>query len=116
VNSAAAGGGAEVGSFGSGDWVRFDRVNFAGRTPNQVTFRYSSARPTNQAFTLEFHAGSATGPVIAAPGLLGTGSLSSYKEITFNVSNLPAGTTSITAVPRANDSADVLDLDWFRFV
>ncbi|MEV6303319.1 carbohydrate-binding protein [Actinoplanes sp. NPDC051861] len=105
--------GTRLTSLNNGDWARFDRIAFS-RTPNQVTFRYSSARPTNQAFTLEFHAGSATGPVIAAPGLLGTAS--TWKEITFNVSNLPAGTTSITVVPRANDTADVLDLDWFRFV
>ncbi|GGK76361.1 carbohydrate-binding protein [Mangrovihabitans endophyticus] len=103
-------------SLTSGDWARYDRVDFGGRTPNQVVFRYSSARPTNQAFTLEFHAGSATGPVIAAPGLLGTGSVNTFTEIPFNVSNLPPGTTSITVVPRANDSADVLDLDWFRFL
>ncbi|WP_328473277.1 carbohydrate-binding protein [Actinoplanes sp. NBC_00393] len=103
-------------SLNNGDWARYDGVNFAGRTPNQVLFRYSSARPTNQAVTLEFRAGSATGPVIAAPGLLGTGSATNYKEIAFNVSNLPAGTTSITVVARANDAADVLDLDWFRFL
>ncbi|MEU4157829.1 carbohydrate-binding protein [Actinoplanes sp. NPDC026670] len=102
-------------SLNNGDWARYDGVAFGGRTPGQVVFRYSSNRPTNQAFTLEFHAGSASGPVIAAPGLLGTGSVTSFREIAFNVSNLPAGVTSITVVPRANDAADVLDLDWFRF-
>src|SRR5262249_20494166 len=89
VSSPAASGGAEIGSFGNADEARFDRISFS-RTPGQVTFRYSSPRPTNQAFTLEFHAGAADGPVIAAPGLLGTGSLTSYKQISFNVSNLPA--------------------------
>ncbi|WP_238008694.1 carbohydrate-binding protein [Dactylosporangium sp. AC04546] len=116
VTTTTASGGAEVGYTNNGDWVRFDGVTFAGRTPNQVVFRYSSGRPTSQSFTLEFHAGSATGPVIAAPGLLGTGDWRTYREIAFNVSNLPAGTTSITAVIRAGDSADVLDFDWFKFV
>ncbi|MBM2615585.1 carbohydrate-binding protein [Actinoplanes sp. LDG1-06] len=97
-------------------WARYDRINFGSRTPNQVTFRYSSARPGSQAFTLEFRAGSATGPVVAAPGLLGTGSTGTFREIAFNVSNLPAGATSITVVPRAGDPADVLELDWFRFL
>ncbi|MCY1143749.1 carbohydrate-binding protein [Actinoplanes sp. Pm04-4] len=102
-------------SLNNGDWARYDGLAFGGRTPNQVVFRYSSARPTTQAFTLEFRAGSAAGPVIAAPGLLGTGSVTAYKEIAFNLGRLPAGTTSVTVVARANDSAEVLDLDWFRF-
>ncbi|WP_426504374.1 hypothetical protein ACPPVO_43355 [Dactylosporangium sp. McL0621] len=55
-------------------------------------------------------------PVIPAPDLLGTGDWRTYKEISFNVGNLPAGTRSITAVMNADDTADVLDLDWFRFV
>ncbi|MER7273185.1 carbohydrate-binding protein [Dactylosporangium sp. NPDC000244] len=116
VTTATASGGKEVGYTSNNDWMKYDGVNFGGRNPNMVTFRYSSGRPASQAFTLEFHAGSATGPVIAAPGLLGTGSWTTYKEISFNVSNLPAGTTSITAVTKVGDSADVLDLDWFKFV
>ncbi|MGI5175596.1 carbohydrate-binding protein [Dactylosporangium sp. CA-152071] len=115
VTTSGASGGQEVGYTNNGDWIKLDGVDFGGRNPNQVVFRYSSARPTSQAFTLEFHAGSATGPVIAAPGILGTGSWTTYKEIAFNVSNLPAGTTSITAVIRCSDSADVMDIDWFRF-
>ncbi|BCY13044.1 carbohydrate-binding protein [Actinoplanes sp. L3-i22] len=107
-------GGNRLGSLNTGDWARYDRITF-GHTPNLVTFRYSSARATNQAFTLEFHAGSATGPVIAAPGVLGTGSTGTFKELAFNVGNLPAGTTSITVVPRANETTDILELDWFRF-
>nr|BFE61410.1 hypothetical protein GCM10020063_059360 [Dactylosporangium thailandense] len=58
----------------------------------------------------------ATAPVIAAPGLLGTGGWTTYEEISCNASNLPAGTTSITAVTKVGDSADILDLDWFKFV
>ncbi|GAA2371840.1 carbohydrate-binding protein [Dactylosporangium salmoneum] len=116
VSTSTASGGVEVGYFGNNDWLQYNGVNFGGRNPNMVTFRYSSGRPTNQAFTLEFHAGSATGPVIAAPGLLGTGDWRTYKEISFNVSNLPAGTTTITAVAKVSDSADALDLDWFKFV
>ena len=49
----------------------------------------------------------------AAPALLGAGGRRAYREVAFHVTNLPAGTTSVTVVIRAGDTAGVLDLDWF---
>jgi beta-mannanase len=115
VSQTGDSGGAAVGHTSNGDWVRYDNVAFAGTSPLQVTFSYSSGRATNQAFTVEFHAGSATGPVIAAPGVLGTGSWTTYQQLTYNISNFPAGTTSIAIVFKASDTADIANIDWFTF-
>ncbi|WP_203907900.1 carbohydrate-binding protein [Rhizocola hellebori] len=81
----------------------------------QVTFRYSSGRPTSQAFTIEFRSGSATGALLASPGLLGTGDWRTYHEITYNVDSGPTATASIAVVFRAGDGSDIADLDWIRF-
>ncbi len=115
VQNPAASGGAQVGYTNDGDWIRFDALGFSGRPVHQITFRYSSGRPTNQAVTLEFRADTPTGPLIAAPGLLGTGSWSAHQQTSYNISNLPPDTTSIAVVWRATDSDSVADLDWLRF-
>ncbi|GAA2353637.1 hypothetical protein Cme02nite_46090 [Catellatospora methionotrophica] len=116
VSDAAASGGAKVRANTGGASLTFTNLNLGSPAPTQIKLRYSSQRPTNSAFTIEVRSGSATGPVLASPGVLGTGSWTTYQDLTYNLSNAPTGTTTIVIVFRSNDSSPVADLDYVTFV
>ncbi|MFR9778981.1 carbohydrate-binding protein [Micromonospora sp. MS34] len=59
---------------------------------------------------------SPTGPLLGAPGVLGTGGRDTFQQLTYNITGFPAGTTSIAVVFRASDSNEVANLDWLRFL
>ena len=113
VNSGVASGGAKVGYSNSGDWIKLSGVNFANTRPQQVVLRYSSPRTT--AYVLEVRLDSPTGPLLASPGMNGTGGWDNFQTLSFNLSNATTGTRDVYVVWRANDSGSIADLDWLSF-
>ncbi|MEV6965124.1 carbohydrate-binding protein [Hamadaea sp. NPDC051192] len=116
LSDATASGGRKVRGNAANAYLTLPTLDFGGTAPNQIVLHYSSQRATNQAFTLEVHSGSATGPVLAAPGVLGTGSWTTYQDLTYNLSGAPSGAATLTIVFKANDANPVADLDYVRFV
>ncbi|MDI1462047.1 carbohydrate-binding protein [Catellatospora sp. KI3] len=116
VTDASANGGAKVRGNANNASLTWSNLNLGSPAPTQLKFHYSSNRPTNSAFTIEVHSGSPTGPVIASPGVLGTGSWTTYADLTYNLSNAPTGVNSISVVFKSNDGNPVADLDYVTFV
>ncbi|MCA0353107.1 MAG: carbohydrate-binding protein [Chloroflexi bacterium] len=113
VSSGVASAGAKVGYSNNGDWIKLSGVNFGSSRPQLVSLRYSS--PRSVAYVLEVRLDSPTGPLLASPGMNGTGGWDAFQTINFNVSNGPTGTRDVYVVWKANDTGSIADLDWITF-
>ncbi|MEU1365419.1 PQQ-dependent sugar dehydrogenase [Streptomyces sp. NPDC005803] len=107
ISHAAAQGGRTVGNIENGDWISFKPYALDNAT--QLTARVSSAGAGG---TLEVRAGSPTGTLLGSVAVPVTGSWETFQDVSANLSNRPAGTTTLHLVFKGG-SGSLFDVDEF---
>ncbi|MFC4590022.1 PQQ-dependent sugar dehydrogenase [Sphaerisporangium corydalis] len=107
ITHAGAEGGKTVGNIENGDWIAFQPYLLEGAT--SLTARVSSAGVGG---TLEVRAGSATGTLLGSVAVPVTGGWETFQNVTANLSNGPAATTTLYLVFKGGAGA-LYDLDAF---
>ncbi|MDQ0792419.1 PQQ-dependent sugar dehydrogenase [Streptomyces sp. B1I3] len=107
MDKAAANGGRTVGAIDNGDWISFKPYILADAT--SLTARISSGGVGG---TLEVRAGSPTGTLLGSAAVPITGSWETFQNVSANLTNRPAGTTTLYLVFKGG-SGSLFDLDDF---
>jgi glucose/arabinose dehydrogenase/PKD repeat protein len=108
---AAAEGGSTVGFVDNNDWISFQPYAVSNAT--SINARVSSAGPGG---TIEVRAGSATGTLMGTLQVAPTGSWDTFATVSANLSNRPAGTTTLFLVFKGvSGQGNLFDLDAFTF-
>ncbi|QNE21878.1 carbohydrate-binding protein [Kribbella qitaiheensis] len=102
-------GGRTVGFVDNTDWISFQPYTVSNAT--SFTARVSSAGAGG---TIEVRAGSPSGALMATVAVAPTGSWDTFTSVSANLSNKPAGTTSLVLVFKgATGNGNLFDLDAF---
>ncbi|MFJ8857547.1 PQQ-dependent sugar dehydrogenase [Streptomyces sp. NPDC102451] len=109
VDKTAAHGGRAVGYIENGDWISFKPYLLADAT--RLTARVASG---NAGGTLEVRAGSPTGTLLGSAAVAATGGWESFQNVSADLSNRPAGTTTLHLVFKGG-SGSLFDIDDFTF-
>ncbi|MEU2678326.1 carbohydrate-binding protein [Streptomyces sp. NPDC007107] len=109
VDKTAAHGGRAVGYIENGDWISFKPYLLADAT--RLTARVASG---NAGGTLEVRAGSPTGTLLGSAAVPVTGGWESFQNVSADLSNRPAGTTTLHLVFKGG-SGSLFDIDDFTF-
>ncbi|WP_326655918.1 PQQ-dependent sugar dehydrogenase [Streptomyces sp. NBC_00385] len=107
VSHDAAHGGKTVGNIENGDWISFKPYALDDAT--KLTARVASAGAGG---TLEVRAGSPTGTLLGSVAVPVTGSWETFQDVSTNLSNRPAGTTTLHLVFKGG-SGSLFDVDEF---
>ncbi|MEU1472591.1 PQQ-dependent sugar dehydrogenase, partial [Streptomyces sp. NPDC005761] len=107
VSHAAAHGGKTVGNIENGDWISFKPYALDNAT--KLTARVSSAGAGG---TLEVRAGSPTGTLLGSVAVPVTGSWETFQDVSTNLTDRPAGTTTLHLVFKGGSGA-LFDVDEF---
>lgn len=99
-------GGAAIGYIGTGDWVKYENVNFDSGAKS-VKARVSKGNSGTG--KIDFRKGSSTGTILGSMSFGNTGGWTSFNELTADISN-SSGTHDLYLVFTGN-----LDVDWFEF-
>ncbi|WP_406835540.1 glycoside hydrolase domain-containing protein [Streptomyces sp. AHU1] len=72
----------DLGGVTEGSWERFGRLDFGGVAPRSVSVRYANSQATTaRPSSVDIHAGTADGPVVATVQLPGTGGWQYYSTV-----------------------------------
>ncbi|MFF5559133.1 PQQ-dependent sugar dehydrogenase [[Kitasatospora] papulosa] len=107
ISHAAARGGRTVGNIENGDWISFKPYALDNATA--LTARVSSAGAGG---TLEVRAGSPTGALLGSVAVPVTGGWETFRDVSANLTDRPAGTTTLHLVFRGGSGA-LFDVDEF---
>ncbi|WBQ02849.1 carbohydrate-binding protein [Kribbella sp. CA-293567] len=108
----SAEGGKTVGFVDNNDWISFQPYAVGNAT--SVRARVSSGGIGG---TIEVRAGSATGALMGTMTVAPTGSWDTFVDVSANLTNKPAGTTTLFFVFKgATGQGNLFDLDAFTFV
>ncbi|MEU8272090.1 carbohydrate-binding protein [Sphaerisporangium sp. NPDC049002] len=107
ADHAGAEGAKTVGFTDNGDWISFTPYNVSNA--QSITARVSSGGAGG---TLEVRAGSATGTLLGSVAVTPTGGWDTFVNVTGNLSNVPAGTTTLYLVFKGvTGQGNLFDLD-----
>ncbi len=107
ADHAGAEGAKTVGFTDNGDWISFTPYNVSNA--QSITARVSSGGAGG---TLEVRAGSATGTLLGSVNVANTGSWDTFVNVTGNLSNVPAGATTLYLVFKGvTGQGNLFDLD-----
>ncbi|WP_434587370.1 PQQ-dependent sugar dehydrogenase [Streptomyces sp. A5-4] len=109
VDHATAHGGKTVGHIENGDWISFKPYALANAT--KLTARVASAGVGG---TLEVRAGSPTGTLLGSTAVPVTGGWETFQNVSANLTNRPAGTTTLHLVFKGAGGS-LFDIDDFTF-
>ncbi|WP_431964828.1 glycoside hydrolase domain-containing protein [Actinacidiphila sp. bgisy160] len=108
-----------LGGVTEGSWERFTKLDFGGVAPRSVSVRYANSQPTTaKPSSVDIHAGTADGPVVATVSLPGTGGWQYWSTVQAAVTDPDAllGARSATFVFHAPAGRQwVSNFDWYRF-
>ncbi|MER7140655.1 PQQ-dependent sugar dehydrogenase [Streptomyces sp. NPDC000341] len=107
ISHAAARGGRTVGNIENGDWISFKPYALDNATA--LTARVSSAGAGG---TLEVRAGSPTGALLGSVAVPVTGGWETFRDVSANLTDRPAGTTTLHLVFKGGSGA-LFDVDEF---
>ncbi|MFF4540174.1 carbohydrate-binding protein [Streptomyces aureus] len=109
----------DLGGVTEGAWERFDRLDFGGVAPRSVTVRYANSQAEKaKPSSVDIHAGTADGPLVATVPLPGTGGRQYYSTVRAAVTDPDAllDASSATFVFHAPSGQSwVSNFDWYRF-
>ncbi|WP_425442622.1 PQQ-dependent sugar dehydrogenase [Streptomyces indicus] len=109
VSHTPAHGGKTVGYIDNGDWISF--TPYALTNATKFTARVSSGGAGG---TIEVRAGSATGTLLGTATVPVTGGWETFQDVTANLSNQPAGSTTLYLVFKGG-TGSLFDVDEFSF-
>ncbi|PWS49795.1 glycosyl hydrolase [Streptomyces sp. FT05W] len=107
ISHAPARGGRTVGNIENGDWISFKPYALDNATA--LTARVSSAGAGG---TLEVRAGSPTGALLGSVAVPVTGGWETFRDVSANLTDRPAGTTTLHLVFKGGSGA-LFDVDEF---
>ncbi len=108
------GGGYDVGWIGSGDWLRYDRIDFGANPATQFLARVASGAAPGVSGLVEVHLDSRTGPAIGSFAIANTGSWQTWRTVPANISaTTGVHTVYISFVSGA--AADFVNVNWLQF-
>nr|WP_206314588.1 PQQ-dependent sugar dehydrogenase [Streptomyces coryli] len=110
MEKTTAHGGATVGDVNNGDWVAFKPYVVSNAT--KVTARISSAGAGG---TLEVRAGAPDGTLLGSTAVPVTGGWETFQDVSADLSNAPAGPTTLYLVFKGSGDGALYDVDDFTF-
>ncbi|MEU3981752.1 glycoside hydrolase domain-containing protein [Streptomyces sp. NPDC026672] len=109
----------DLGGVTEGAWERYTKLDFGGVAPRSVSVRYANSQATTaRPSSVDVHAGTADGPVVATVALPGTGGWQNYTTVQAAVTDPDAllGAKSATFVFHAPSGQQwVSNFDWYQF-
>ncbi|WP_308011894.1 glycoside hydrolase domain-containing protein [Actinacidiphila acidipaludis] len=109
----------DLGGVTEGAWEKFDKLDFGGVAPRSVSVRYANSQAANaKPSSVDIHAGTADGPVVATVSLPGTGGWQYYSTVQAPVTSpdVLLGASGATFVFHAPSGQQwVSNFDWFQF-
>lgn len=108
-----------LGGVTEGSWERFTKLDFGGVAPRSVSVRYANSQATNaKPSSVDVHAGTADGPVVATVSLPGTGGWQYWSTVQAAITDPEAllAAKSATFVFHAPPGQQwVANFDWHQF-
>ncbi|MGI5454295.1 glycoside hydrolase domain-containing protein [Streptomyces sp. CA-249302] len=109
----------DLGGVTEGSWERFAKLDFGGVAPQSISIRYANSQAaTASPSSVDIHAGTADGPIVATASLPGTGGWQYYTTIQATVTDPAAllSASSATFVFHAPSGQQwVSNFDWYQF-
>jgi hypothetical protein len=106
--------GTHLGFLRTGDWARFDGVEFGSTPPVDFLARVASGAPAGVSGLVEVRLDSPTNPPIGSFAIANTGGWTAWREVPGNVSGV-TGTRTVFLTFTSGQPADFVNVDWFRF-
>ena len=104
--------GGYIGGIATGDWVRFEGVNTPAGADAKFAVRVASGATTTG--TIELHADSPTGALLASVPVSNTGGWHTWTTLTA-AKQSTLGTKPVYLVFKSGQSGDFVNVDWFKF-
>jgi hypothetical protein len=106
--------GQHIGFLAGGDWARYDGVNFGSVRPQDFVARVASGAAGGVSGLVEVRLDNPASPPIGSFAIGNTGGWTSWREVPGNVSAV-TGTHTVYLTFTSGQSADFVNVDWFRF-
>jgi Carbohydrate binding module (family 6)/Glycosyl hydrolases family 16 len=107
-------GGENIGSLATGDWVRYDDVDFGSRPPVDFVVRAASGAPAGVSGLIEVRLDEPTGPLLGSVAVASTGGWQSWRTVPGNVEPV-TGTHTVYLVFASGQPLEFVNVNWFHF-
>jgi hypothetical protein len=111
-NTGDTGGGKNVGWLAGGDWMRYDGVDLGGTGALTANVRVAAA--SRAGGTVELHAGTQTGELLASFPVGYTGSWQTWVTRTAVSATQLTGKQTVFLVLRSEQASDFINVNWFQ--
>ncbi|WP_446211206.1 carbohydrate-binding protein [Micromonospora sp. IBSANI012] len=107
-------GGQNIGAVRSGDWVRYDNVDFGATPPRDFVARVASGAAGGVSGLVEVRLDSPTSAPIGSFAIANTGGWQSWRSVPGNVA-AATGRHTVYLTFSSGQSADFVNVNWFTF-
>ncbi|MDH6459910.1 beta-glucanase (GH16 family) [Micromonospora sp. A200] len=114
IVEACAEGGQNIGAVRSGDWVRYDNVDFGATPPRDFVARVASGAAGGVSGLVEVRLDSPTSAPIGSFAIANTGGWQSWRSVPGNVA-AATGRHTVYLTFSSGQSADFVNVNWFTF-
>ncbi|MGW5671017.1 carbohydrate-binding protein [Micromonospora sp. NPDC003776] len=111
---ACAEGGQNIGWLASGDWARYDNVDFGSTPPRDFVARVASGAPSGVSGLVQVRVDSPTATPIGSFAIADTGGWQSWRSVPGNVSAV-TGRHTVYLTFSSGQGADFVNVNWFTF-
>ncbi len=112
-NTGDTGGGKNVGWLANGDWLRYDAIDLGSAGPLTASVRVAAA--SRAGGTIELHAGSQTGELIASYPVNYTGGWQTWTTKTVVSATGLKGPQTVFVVLKSDQASDFININWLQF-
>ena len=112
---ADTGGGLDVGWIHSGDWLKYQRVDFGSASPLRVLARLASGAAAGVSGAVQFRLDSTGGPVLAEIDIANTGGWQSWETVPMNLGGTATGVHDLYVTFSSGSTSDFVNVHWFTF-
>lgn len=109
-----SGGGSDVGSIASGDWLKYSSLDFGSSSPKQFTARLASGAAAGVSGAVQVRLDSTTGTKIAEIDFSSSGGWQTWRTVPANITGSATGVHDVYLVFSGSGS-DFVNINWFQF-
>lgn len=109
------GGGKNAGWINTGDYLRFDNINFGAEPPTQLNVRIASEAPDEVGGRLEIRLDSPTAPAVATLSTSNTGGWQNWRTQATPTNGPATGVHTVFVTFGSNRPDDFLNVNWLTF-
>ncbi|NLT55524.1 MAG: carbohydrate-binding protein [Actinomycetales bacterium] len=109
-----SGGGQNIGWIATGDWTRYDRVDFGPTPARQFVARVASGAGGGASGLVEVRLDSPTSPPVGSFAIANTGGWQSWRTVPANIAGV-TGTHTVYLTFTSGQPADFVNVNWFTF-